>query len=490
MNVEAIVGVSSGTFFSPNDVTSDSVIVITDENGGENNRFEWGIGVEGSFSSVLQFDGGDLFGAKPDEPFKIGQIFYQNGTIDRGTGFDGEFAFSVDLDIDGTDNDPDPFVYLFDIFNTPNVNNDPVLDADELQFIGSGFTPQTFELNGDTYTLELLGFSQDGGDTFTQGFESPEEGFDIANLYGRLIQISSPQDPTDPTDPNPTDPPTNLNITSYTTLEQTTITEIQAFGGIFIGGSNGPVAGSVIIDNASQLNTLWSINVGASFSFSSETTFEITSTTTTTIDLDALDITAAIGSDGDDSVDGSGGNDAVDGGDGDDMLEGNDGNDVLMGSDGDDTLMGGDGIDCVYGNRGDDFVSGGAGNDVVRGGKGNDVVLGDDGDDILSGDSGFDILTGGSGKDVFIVQTTFDETEATFSADLLTDFEAGEDTIALTVDVALTFEVGDFNADGTDDVGIKLAENDSFIAFVLNTDSTTDVENSIFTAPQNDFALI
>ncbi|MDY6940130.1 MAG: choice-of-anchor K domain-containing protein [Cyanobacteriota bacterium] len=467
-----LVGVAFGQFFVPADATGFK----TDANGGTGNRFELGIGAEDSFPTVLQFDG-SLFNAEPQESFKVGQIFYQNGILESGS-FNGAFAFSIDLDLAGTDDDPDPFVYLFDILTTPNDPNDNISDADILRFSSGGVTPQIFEVDNDLYTLELRGFSQDGGQTFDNIFDSPEEGFDIASLYGRLIKITDNPDSDEPSIPS----------VFFTTLTETTVTEIQVAGGVFIGGSSGFVAGSVVIDDASQLSTLWGINAGAAISFSSQTTFEISSTTTTTIDFEAFGITAAIGSVEDDDVEGSSGNDAIDGNDGSDVLEGNDGNDVLTGSDGNDTLMGGDGTDCVYGNRGDDLVSGGDGDDFVRGGQGNDRVLGDDGDDVLTGDNGIDILTGGDGSDVFLVKAEFDSNE--FSTDLIADFTVGEDSIALSANVAVSFEVRDFNADGTDDVGIKLVETGSFISFVLGTDSIASVENSITIVPEGDFALV
>jgi Ca2+-binding RTX toxin-like protein len=493
-----IVGVSTGTFFEPPDITSESVINLTSVNGGTDNRFQWGVGVPGSFPSVLQFDGGDLFGAKSNQPFKIGQIFYQNGTINLPSGFDGEFAFSVNLDIDGVENDPDPFVYFFDILNTDNTTGDPVEDADVLRFSGSGLTPQTFELDDKTYTLQLLGFSQDGGSTFANGFDSPEEGFDIANLYGRLIQVSDGDDDDDDDDNgNPgggdDDGGNNGGVSAsasyFVNLDINVVVNLQVAGAIFIQGTNGAVAGSVAFQNALQFNLIWQIGVSAAISFSSTSTFNLEDAGITTIDLDAANITDVIGSDGDDSVTGTDTNNAIDGGDGDDDISGDDGNDVLVGGFGADSLDGGVGTDCVYGNEGDDTISGGSGNDLVRGGKGNDFVDGGDGEDVISGESGFDILTGGGGQDTFILQVTFDANEATFSTDFITDFTFGEDLICLNANVVVTFEVGDFNVDGTDDVGIKL-DNGSFIGFVLGTSNVSQVQQAAGIIPDGDFAII
>ena len=488
-----IIGISTGEFFQPADITADSVIEITSVNGDTNNRFEWGTAVEDSFTSLLQFDGGDFFGAKPEQPFKLGQIFYRNGTIVSDTGFDGEFAFSVELDIDGVEDDPDPFVYLFDILNTENTTGDPVQDADILRFSSSGLTPQTFELDGDTFTLELLGFSQDGGQTFANGFDSPEEGFDIANLYGRLIQVSDGDDDDDDDRGGGSGSGSggsSVSFSFYSSLSVTTVTSIQVAGGVFIGGTNGAVAGSAIIDDGTQLGIVWSTLASASRSFTSSSTFELTTTSSTTVSLSALGISAAIFSDGDDTVEGSVTNDAISCGDGNDMVDADSGNDVVLCGNGDDIVSGGVGIDIVNGNQGNDMIMGEDGDDLLHGGKGNDNVMGGDGDDALFGDIGVDIITGGGGRDTFVLNVDVDTTVmASFSTDFIVDFQSGEDRIALAKETLVTFEVKDFNADGTDDVGIQLEGSGLLVGVVLNTTNVAEVQQSMFVAPEGDFAF-
>lgn len=489
-DTDVIIGVSTGAFFEPTDITSDSVLEITSVNGDTNNRFEWGTAVDDSFTSLLQFDGGDFFGAKPEEAFKIGQIFYRNGTIVSDSGFDGEFAFSVELDIDGVDddNDPDPFVYLFDILNTENTTGDPVEDADVLRFSSSGLTPQTFEFEEDTFTLELLGFSQDGGQTFTQGFDSPEEGFDIANLYGRLIQVTDDDDDGDDDDGGSGGG--SVSFQFYSSLSVTTVTSIQSAGGVFIGGTNGPVAGSAIIDDGTQLGIVWSTFASASSRFTSQSTFRFESTSSTTVSLSALGISAAIFSDGNDTVEGSVTNDAISCGDGDDMVDGDSGNDVIICGSGTDMVTGGSGIDILNGNQGDDILMGDDGDDLLRGGKGNDNVMGGDGDDAIFGDIGVDILTGHDGDDTFVLNVDVDVTVmAAFSTDFITDFTFGEDRIALGKQAAVNYTVGDYNADGTDDVGIQLDGSGLLVGVVLNTTSIVEVQQSVFVAPEGDFAF-
>jgi hypothetical protein len=110
-------------------------------------------------------------------------------------------------------------------------------------------------------------------------------------------------------------------------------------------------------------------------------------------------------------------------------------NDLIRGLRGDDTLTGLSGEDWIYGGRGNDFINGNEGNDTLLGEKGNDTLVGEDGNDVLYGGTGSDTLIGGSGKDRFVIgrlgvyQTTGGRTLA--DADVITDFTAGEDVIAL-----------------------------------------------------------
>ncbi len=94
-------------------------------------------------------------------------------------------------------------------------------------------------------------------------------------------------------------------------------------------------------------------------------------------------------------------------------------------------LDGGNKKDELLGTPGDDSLEGGNGEDSLEGFDGNDTLLGGNAADSLSGGNGDDELTGGNGPDVFI----FAVTDGT---DVITDFEDGLDTIALSG--GLTFD--------------------------------------------------
>jgi Ca2+-binding RTX toxin-like protein len=71
-----------------------------------------------------------------------------------------------------------------------------------------------------------------------------------------------------------------------------------------------------------------------------------------------------------------------------------------IGTDGDDTLAGENGADnAIAGRDGDDNLFGDSGNDVIDGGLGNDFLFGDGGDDLLIGGPGADVINGGDGAD-------------------------------------------------------------------------------------------
>ncbi len=71
-----------------------------------------------------------------------------------------------------------------------------------------------------------------------------------------------------------------------------------------------------------------------------------------------------------------------------------------VGTDGDDTLAGEAGVDnAIAGRGGDDSLFGDTGNDIIDGGLGDDFLFGDAGNDILIGGPGADVINGGDGAD-------------------------------------------------------------------------------------------
>lgn len=127
---------------------------------------------------------------------------------------------------------------------------------------------------------------------------------------------------------------------------------------------------------------------------------------------------------GDDWVQGNKGRDKILTGTGDDFTKGRKGPDTILGGPGDDDLRGNRGHDQIFGEAGHDTLKGGRGNDWLYGGSGDDVIIAGRGDDVLVGGPGHDILSGKQGADRFVFKGA--------GSNLVTDYDAGEDTLDLS----------------------------------------------------------
>ena len=159
-----------------------------------------------------------------------------------------------------------------------------------------------------------------------------------------------------------------------------------------------------------------------------------------------------VGDDGTNLISSGGDRDFINAGDGNDLVFGEDGIDILNGEAGRDLLNGGAGYDILNGGEGNDtllgetadtfnILNGDGGNDILVGGSDSDVMSGGHGDDLLFGGAGNDGLVGNEGHDTFV----FGSGEG---ADIISDFEPGEDAIALTTDSSYNSLDIEYNAQG------------------------------------------
>ena len=161
---------------------------VTNGDNGATADLEWGNPVAGSTTNRWRFDGvgsdgGAGWSSAAGTPFKVGDFSYRNGAV-SGHSFTGADLF-VDLNITSPDSITNTFTFGFDVTNTPNTTGDPVLDGD-IVTINSAFSDVNFSYDGQIYTLALLGFSEDAGQTITTGFNSPENTDAAAGLYGSI----------------------------------------------------------------------------------------------------------------------------------------------------------------------------------------------------------------------------------------------------------------------------------------------------------------
>lgn len=167
----------------PTDVSSTSNL-----DGSGVATFNWGIAATTPFDNQLTFNGvgseGSTWNADSEDPFLIGDFSYRNGSTIFSAGVNG-----VDLSIDLAITDPlsitNTYSFDFSITNTPNTTGDPAQDGDVVT-VANTFTSTTFDYDGATYTLQLLGFSSDGGTTIRTDFSSPEGATASAGVYARI----------------------------------------------------------------------------------------------------------------------------------------------------------------------------------------------------------------------------------------------------------------------------------------------------------------
>ena len=126
-----------------------------------------------------------------------------------------------------------------------------------------------------------------------------------------------------------------------------------------------------------------------------------------------------------DFIDARVGNDLVFGEDGQDILNGEAGRDLLNGGADEDVLNSGEGDDTLLGETGNDILNGNNSTNILVGGSGIDAINGGQGDDLLLGGAGNDALFGDEGHDTFVFASGEE-------ADIIFDFELGQDAIALT----------------------------------------------------------
>ncbi len=154
------------------------------------NVFTWGdpTPFEGAVDNQLVFEGSS-FSTDAGSLFKIGDLTYRNGTVLLGTSVE-----SVPLNLDLIFSEPpemidEIFDYGFSLQNTPNLSDNPELNADYL-FIIENDVKRTFKYGGSEYTLSLAGFSQDNGKTQVNQFRALEGGKTTASVFAKIDKVT------------------------------------------------------------------------------------------------------------------------------------------------------------------------------------------------------------------------------------------------------------------------------------------------------------
>jgi hypothetical protein len=173
-------GTAAGIFGTP--TPSGGGVVYS---GVGTNEFRTGTPADGNTTQNIFRIDGLPFNVPADSQFALANLTYSNGRTMPLTRVD-----SVPVDIVLSFTNPaipdETFTYNF-AFNFTLNSPGPV--DDELT-ISDVDTSAIIQIGNAQFTLDLLGFSQDGGDTITDVFYLPEDQTTQATLYAALKQIN------------------------------------------------------------------------------------------------------------------------------------------------------------------------------------------------------------------------------------------------------------------------------------------------------------
>jgi hypothetical protein len=181
-------GQSSGTWGIPDSGTFNKDAVFT---GVGTNRFTWGLALPkdkkfGTPANRLTFNG-TSFKSDFDSLFKIGDLTYFNGTVPLYTNVE-----NVPLNLRVSFKNPSQIEEVFDYnFNLVSTANDSPNPEDNADFVSPrpAAVNRSFAYNGNEYTLELTGFSQDEGATSAKEFRVLEGATTTAAIYGKITSV-------------------------------------------------------------------------------------------------------------------------------------------------------------------------------------------------------------------------------------------------------------------------------------------------------------
>lgn len=153
--------------------------VDTDGMAG-NEEIRWG---SARVQSGYRFDSGapPAFAVETGEQFTLGYFTHFNNPIFGSSIASAQLEISTSLTINGTMVFEGPFAFSFSHNETPNSCRPQPSCANDIVSFANLSTSDTFEVDGQQLTLELLGFEQGG--VFTDTFSTVEGQTNVAQLH-------------------------------------------------------------------------------------------------------------------------------------------------------------------------------------------------------------------------------------------------------------------------------------------------------------------
>ena len=172
---------------------------INNVDGQGTDEVRWGLSATSSGQSGYDFTpGSDLFDISIGTNFHLGTFTHLNNPI--YTPWDAPSLETINYDFGfETNGTPGSLSTSFSFTHDETLNsidNCPlgsISTCDDYVDIANTTLNQLINVDGDSYYFNLLGFSTDGGNTFSSSFQSPELGSNSADLYGIVTAYAVPE---------------------------------------------------------------------------------------------------------------------------------------------------------------------------------------------------------------------------------------------------------------------------------------------------------